>query len=408
MATVDTKHPRRTQKSGGRASYRVRWTDADDRDREKWVLGLDAAKKEAARITTELDRGTLLDDRKARMTLGEVADEWLLSLFRPRPATVAEYRRLLDTRVFGPAGHFDRRRAVGTIKPPHVNGYLRYLAAAGLAPASIERAFHPLRAVLRYAMRAGYIPASPAEDAELPEPDDHAARFLVWPEVESLAAAADRRAPSTPAGLIVRFAAITGLRAGEIAGLNVGDVTMVGPNGTVAVRRTRKRTAGGWTEGKPKSKRGVRDVPILRADVAGDLAAYLAIHPRRDTPAAPLFFGRLPAGDHSTPDPSRPWDPGTFYKRTFIPAATAAGLGAVRFHDLRHTAASLWANAGVEMLKVSRWLGHFSISITDQIYAHLYPTDAATERAAVERLTAQQERTAEEAGSNVVQFPRVS
>jgi integrase len=56
-------------------------------------------------------------------------------------------------------------------------------------------------------------------------------------------------------------------------------------------------------------------------------------------------------------------------------------VGAVRFHDLRHTAASIWLAAGVEIYKVSRWLGHANISTTDTIYAHLYATDHTADAA---------------------------
>lgn len=45
----------------------------------------------------------------------------------------------------------------------------------------------------------------------------------------------------------------------------------------------------------------------------------------------------------------------------------------MRFHDLRHTAASLWLAAGYSPSEVSRWLGHANVSITDSVYSHLYP-----------------------------------
>jgi integrase len=143
-----------------------------------------------------------------------------------------------------------------------------------------------------------------------------------------------------------------------VAGLNVADLDL-GPDPTVTVRRTRKRTPAGWVTARPKSDRSARTVPIHYPDVTADLQQYLNTHPRRTDPTALLLFGRLPGGNHITPDPDRPWDPGTFYKRTFIPATKATGLHGARFHDLRHTAASLWATSGIEMFLVSRWLGPF-------------------------------------------------
>lgn len=57
------------------------------------------------------------------------------------------------------------------------------------------------------------------------------------------------------------------------------------------------------------------------------------------------------------------------------PAAECAGLPRMRFHDLRHTYASLMFAAGFKPYEVSRWMGHASVSPTDGIYAHLYPSD---------------------------------
>ena len=59
-------------------------------------------------------------------------------------------------------------------------------------------------------------------------------------------------------------------------------------------------------------------------------------------------------------------------RRCFQPTVSKLGLEPLRFHDLRHTFASLCAEAGVPMVKVSRWMGHGSIVTTDSVYAHLF------------------------------------
>ena len=113
-----------------------------------------------------------------------------------------------------------------------------------------------------------------------------------------------------------------------------------------------------------------------------EVAAYLAVHPRRDDPDAPLFYGRSPSGSHLL-DRERYFDPSTFYRRTFGPAALRAGVGPLRLYDLRHTYASILATAGVDLFKVSRWMGHRSLAITDQVYAKLFRTDPDRESAAL-------------------------
>ena len=98
--------------------------------------------------------------------------------------------------------------------------------------------------------------------------------------------------------LAVMFAAFTGLRAGELAGLNVGDLTLpqvLGSAGSVNVTRTRRAVRGGWETSTPKSAKSRRVVPI-DAWLADDLRAFLANdHPHgrpanaNYDPAAPLF-----------------------------------------------------------------------------------------------------------------------
>ena len=101
--------------------------------------------------------------------------------------------------------------------------------------------------------------------------------------------------------LAVMFAAFTGLRAGELAGLNVGDLTLpqvLGSAGSVNVTRTRRAVRGGWETSTPKSAKSRRVVPI-DAWLADDLRALLANdHPHSRPananydPAAPLFPSR--------------------------------------------------------------------------------------------------------------------
>jgi len=72
----------------------------------------------------------------------------------------------------------------------------------------------------------------------------------------------------------------------------------------------------------------------------------------------------------------------------YKPALKRAGLEGVRFHDLRHTFASMMFAAGVEVFKVSRWMSHANISTTDSIYAHLYVTDYNAEAERVQAFIA--------------------
>jgi integrase len=215
----------------------------------------------------------------------------------------------------------------------------------------------------------------------------------------------------------VLFLACTGLRAAELAGLEVGDIDL--DRRTVRVARTKRKVRGGWETGTPKSRKSRRLVP-LDGWLVDDLRAYLDTHPRRDDPEAPLFparYGRnaavprAKAGAAETYNWSVPIEPGTFYANYFRPALAAVGLPVtdpksgtrgVRLHDLRHTYAMLSLSAGAHYMQVSKWLGHESYVTTLTIYADYIDETEGGKAAPLARPTAPV--PAEPAPSNVVPF----
>jgi integrase len=287
----------------------------------------------------------------------------------------------------------------------HVTGYIAALRDRGLRPQTITNAYAPMRALLSYAAAEGYISKSPAGKVELPDAkslgqEDFEGIFLTWPEVEHLAALTAAKAAVL--GLITRLTACTGLREAEVAGLNVGDVHILGDTASLSVRRTRTPSSSapdGWVTTTTKGRKR-REVPILNPAVTADLAEFLRTHPSRLNPGAILFYGRTANG--RAWDPAAPLNLGEFLKRDLKPAAAQLGIArmpakdqygnpklnptnaplltsALRFHDLRHTAASLWASSGIEILKVSRWLGHGSTAVTEAVYTHLFKPELTNE-----------------------------
>lgn len=245
-----------------------------------------------------------------------------------------------------------------------------------LAPASVHACFIALSKVFAYAVKHKVIPANPCAVVDKPRLVHTEPVFLDPEQVEAVAAELDKNAPY---GLIVRFAAYSGLRAGELAALRIRDLNFLRSH--VEVRRTVQRTKGGWTFGTPKTARSTRDVP-LRRDLLADLAAYLERHPNRHDPEAGLWPGRLPGNHRDDPnvlDYDRQFDPVTVYRYFFKPALVRLGLPAVRWHDLRHFYASACAAAGIDIRKVSRWMGHASVNTTDSIYTHLFNGDHSSD-----------------------------
>jgi integrase len=148
-------------------------------------------------------------------------------------------------------------------------------------------------------------------------------------------------------GLAITFTGFTGLRAAELAGLEIGDVLLTDAGGQVRVQRTKTREVGGFRSDLTKTDESERTVP-LESWLAADLHTYLVGHPRADEPTAPLFPGRLTLAEAKRRgrnvkdsadrfDWSKPIDPNNVYKRFMQPALAALKLPAARFHDLRHS-----------------------------------------------------------------------
>ena len=197
--------------------------------------------------------------------------------------------------------------------------------------------------------------------------------------------------PANPVyALVVTFTAFTGLRAAEVAGLQIGDLVLSeisGTAGAVRVQRTKTKTRDPktgkfcWPAEPTKTDESDRVVP-LEPWLADDLRDYLATtHHRPCDPLAPLFPGRLNLAQAKAQgrnvkdsadrfDWDTPVDLNNFYKRYMQPAEIACNLPAARFHDLRHSFAVnlLSASPPVDFKRVSKWLGHSTFTLTLDVY----------------------------------------
>ncbi|KZX21142.1 tyrosine-type recombinase/integrase [Rathayibacter tanaceti] len=352
------------------AAYEVRWRDGNGSFKQRTF----SAKREAERFgmtaESELERGASTEPLvKNSKTVAEVVAA-SLAASKPelKPRTYRSAELLYSGRVLPLFG----KRRIATLTRAEVQALVGELHAEGLAPMTVHHCYVALRKVCKHALHDRLISFNPCDGVKLPK--NHNAgqftpSFLTAAQVEALAAQLSKAAPYD---LLVRFAAYTGLRAGELAGLRVQDVDLA--RGHVQVRQTMQHVAGEWMAGTPKSKRSTRDVPLMHSGLIRDLRRYLLQHPHSGNPAALFWPGRAVGGKHSL-DYSRVMDNASFRRNYFRPALAAAKLPDMRVHDLRHTAASLWLAAGFQPYEVSRWLGHSNVTTTDTIYAHLYATD---------------------------------
>ena len=351
--------------------YEVRYRDATGRQRTK---GGFRRRRDADAYVVQIEsgrqQGTLIPHTDGGVRLDAVADAWVHSIHgRRRPKTADGYEKLLDLHI-RPA--FGSRR-VASITFADVDAFVRSLEATGRRPGTVRNTFFVLKMVLDFAIRDSRIKSNPCQGVELPSAASPEMLFLTAAEVRLLAAALDERSlvraryrdRPPPYGLLVEFAAFTGLRAGETAALRVGQVDLRA--GTVFVCRSASTVNGVVVEGEPKTRAGRRTVFLNRA-LGERLRAHLGDR----------VLDR--EGHVFAAEDGRPLNYGTFYSVHFKPALREVfpeRLHRLRFHDLRHTYASLLVEQGAHPKEMAELMGHSSVQITLDRYSHIMPHMAA-------------------------------
>jgi integrase len=294
--------------------------------------------------------GEWIDPRRGRVPLSVVAAGWLDSRGsvkrRTRESDESAWRNYIAPR-FG-------NWPVASITAAEVSSWVGSLVARGLAPSTATRALATLRSILAFAVADARVQHNVA--ALVRRPTSGSARregqALTLDELVSLTAACRGRYRD-----VVPVLALAGLRWGELAGLQVGDlVSFPGPG----LRLRRAVLAGG-----------------------GGGALYVDTLKSNRARTVPLVVDLVPIVDRwSAGKASDAWlfdAPGhgplreSNWKRSvgWSAATAAAGLRGFRVHDLRHTAASVWLAAGADPKVVQRVLGHATASMTMDLYGHL-------------------------------------
>jgi integrase len=256
------------------------------------------------------------------------------------------------------------RRRVSSITVDDVAVLLATLRSSGCSPKTAANALATLQSVLRYAQRRGWITTDPVELLERHERSRQVRRqqrVLGRAEIERLLAACTPRDR-----LVVATALYTGLRISELLGLIWEDIDLAAGVLRVRAQLSRAHRDASATRVPPKTPASVREAPLV-----AQLARVLAEHKlaTRDAHEGDWVF----TTSRGTPHGHR-----NIARRGLGRAADRAGLNtgewpSLRFQDLRHTFAShLIVDLGIDVAQVSRILGHASVTITLDVYTHLF------------------------------------
>jgi integrase len=330
----------------GERRYEVRFRDGGHRERSKVFSTHRAARAFKLDVVRRAQAGSLF--LAARERFGVLAGAWLerylvgaAGRVRPRPRSVRAVEECLGYLAPLEPLPIDRvRRAV-------VEDLVTTLAAR--APRRAEMALALCKRILRDAEERGQ-PVDPSvQRLRIAKPPEREPRYLTWEEADEVASWMPEHVSR-----IVPIAILTLLRQGELFGLRDADLDLAA--GSVAVfaqHQEGERVATKTRAGRRTVDVGPRTIRLLREQ-------QLA---RQPSGACHLFPSRAGV----------PYDGSNFMNRIFKPAARAAGIPELTFHDLRHTGASLMIAGGCHVKVIAEQMGHSDGGgLVLRRYGHLY------------------------------------
>jgi integrase len=317
----------------------------------------DVAEK-LTKAMADRDSGLVFDSEN--VMLSEYMRRWLNDSVKGsvKPKTFESYEWLARKHIVPALGHVKMK----ALSPAHLQGFYRSKLEAGLSPRTVQYLHVVLHRALKQALRWGLVPRNVAEAVDPPKPQKDEIKPLSRDEARRLleAAHADRLEA------LYVLAIHLGLRQGELLGLRWEDVDLEA--GTLQVRRSLSVTKEGPAFTAPKTTKSRRSVKLTTR-----AAEALREHLQRQL-AEIEKMGDLYRDDgliFST-TVGTPINPRNLTGRSFKPLLKRAGLPQrVRFHDLRHTAATLLLSRGVHPKLVQDLLGHATIAITLDTYSHV-------------------------------------
>jgi integrase len=348
----------------GRPRYYVRYDTRDPvtgaRKRHR-IPGSFTNKKEAEKAERaamhQRDTGTLLEPDKT--TLGELLDVWLPVVAQGlRPNTMVDYRGTV-TKHLKPSAI--ARIEVRKLTAPALQAQYNAWLSAGLSPSVLAKIHQRLSQVLDYAVRMRIAHRNVAKDVKPPRIERP--QFDHWSVEEARAFLAEARHdalwPLWPLLLA------EGMRRGEALGLRWLDVDL--ERGVAHIRQTvilDKANKGAAKIAGTKTRAGTRSVKLADSTVAA-LKAHKKVWAARAL-AAEEWAGHdlIICSNRGTPI-----NPGNV-KRNQARICQAAGVRPIRTHDLRHTSATILLAAGEPLKTIADRLGHTSIRVTADMYAH--------------------------------------
>lgn len=331
--------------------------------RQKWhtVKGSKrTAQRYLADLISQLNKQEYVEPVK--ITVADYLRRWLRDYAKisVRTRTYESYSEVVNKHLVSEIGHLE----LAKLQPLHLQKLYADKLSTGLSARTVRYIHAILHRALGQAVRWQILHRSVADAVELPRVERKEMQTLDLEGVAKLlnAAAEDRLYA------LYLMAVTTGMRQGELLGLRWQDVDLA--TGTVMIRQTLQWLDDGPVFQEPKTPKSRRVVQIS-AEVISALGRHKEYQAKEkeffqdEYRDLDLVFSQRKGG---------PINKNNLLNRSFKPLLKRAGLPAIRFHDLRHTSATLALGAGIHPKIVQERLGHATIAMTLDTYSHVMPT----------------------------------
>ena len=297
-----------------------------------------------------------------RLTVGGFARDWLESVLPSiRPKTYESYEATVRVHIIPRFGHI----RLAKLTPTDLERFYANLISNGAAPKSVRNYHACIHAMLEKAVRQNVLVRNVASLADLPRRIRRDLPMITPQQVQAFLRATNEHRLEA----LFVLAITTGARQGELLGLRWDHVDL--DEGIIDIRWALQKVQGKVHLVEPKTSSSVRSVALTELAVA-------ALRRRRMQQIKDkVYVGQGWANEMNlvfTTPLGTPLDKDNVRKRELPPLLKAGGLPTeLRFHDLRHIAASLSLGNGVSITTVSQMLGHSDAATTLRVYAHAIP-----------------------------------
>lgn len=294
-----------------------------------------------------------------RQTIAQFLTRWLDDSARHtlRPQTFKRYRELVNLHAIPHIG----KVVLARLTPQHLANLYNERRKDGLSPRTVQFLHAVLHRALKQAVKWNLIARNPADAVEAPRPERKDIQPLRREQVETLLRAVEGDLLEA----LYILAVTTGMRLGELLALKWEDID----GSRLHIRHTLQRIDGQWLLMEPKSDRSRRSITLSVKAKAALLRHRVAQNEQR-LAAGPAWedWGLVFCNEIG-----QPLDGRNVLRGSFRRILGKTGLPVIRFHDLRHTAATLLLTQGIHPKKVQDLLGHSTISLTLDTYSHILP-----------------------------------